>query len=139
MRGMTLTQILQNTTASRVELSANVAVRSLKFGISKKLGIPKAIAQCYSQDRDSNGRPKLFKYTTMVEFHADHKVKIGCSCPDHLYRWEFALTKRNASYITYSNGEPPLDTNPKLIPGCCKHTIALITAMKKQKMLPKMI
>ena len=139
MKGMTLTQILRNTTSSRVELSAFVAVRNLKFGISKKLGIPKAIAQCYSKDKSGSGQPKLFKYATMVEFWPESKVKIGCSCPDHLYRWEYALTRKGASYITYSNGEPPIDTNPKLVPGCCKHLIALISAMKKQKMLPKFI
>lgn len=139
MKGMTLTQILRNTTASRIELSANVAVRNLKFGISKKLQIPKAIAQCYSRDKGSNGKLQLFKYATMVEFHPGNLVKVGCSCPDHLYRWEYALARRNASYITYSNGEPPTDTNPKLVPGMCKHCVALVTALKKQKLLPKFI
>lgn len=136
MSGMTLKQILDKTTASRFELAAYVAVRELKFGISKKLKIPKAIAQTYSQDKDKNGKPKMFKYSTMIEFYPKFKVKVACSCADHLYRWEFALYMRDASYLTYGNGEPPKDTNPKLIPGCCKHVVALVNTMKKQKLLP---
>ena len=137
MRGMTLTQIMEKTSPGRIALSQYVAIRNLKFGISKKLKIPKAIAQTFSQEKDKQGRTSMFKYSTMIEFYPEQKVKISCSCPDHLYRWEYALVRRNASYMTYSNGEPPLDTNPKLIPACCKHVIALARELKKQKLLPK--
>lgn len=137
MRGLTLQQIFQKTTPGRIELANHVVVRNLKFGISKKLGIPKAIAQTFSKDRDADGKPKTFKYTTAIEFHPEGKVKVACSCADHLYRWEYALAKRNASYFTYSNGQPPVDTNPKLICGCCKHVVKLSKELKRQKLLPK--
>jgi len=139
MKGMTLTQILRNTTASRIELSAHVSIRNLKFGVSRKLQIPKAIAQSFSKDRGKDGRLQVFKYATMVEFHPGSLVKVGCSCPDFLYRWEYALARRGAAYMTYGNGEPPTDTNPKLVPGMCKHCVALVSALKKQKLLPKFI
>lgn len=137
MKGMNISQLLKNTTASRIQLAAFVATRNLKMGFSKKLGIPKAICQSYSRDMAKDGKPKLLKYATMIEFHEAGTVKVGCSCPDHLYRWEYALTRRGASYHTYSNGEPPVDTNPKLIPGVCKHVVALISTLRRQKLLPK--
>jgi hypothetical protein len=137
MRGLTLSRILEKTTASRIQLAAYVVVKNLKFGVSKKLGIPKAIAQTYSKDRDKDGRPKVSKYTTMIEFYPENKVKVACSCEDHLYRWEYALYRKNASYITYSNGEPPVDTNPKLVAGACKHVVKLAMELKRQKLLPK--
>lgn len=136
MSGMTLVQILQKTTASRIELSAYVAIKNLKMGISKKLGVQKAIAESYSPER-FKGKTVIRKYATMIEFHDRDKVKVSCSCPDHLYRWEYALAKRDASYFTYSNAEPPVATNPKLVPGCCKHVVALASILRKKRMLPK--
>ena len=137
MRGLTFRYIWEHTPANRVEHAAHVVVRSLKFGISKKLGVPKAIAQTWSKDMRKDGKPKMFKYSTMMEFYEGGKVTVSCSCADHLYRWEYALAKKNASYITYSNGERPANTNPKNIPGCCKHVIALYLDLRKKRMLPK--
>lgn len=137
MRGITLQRILQSTTPERIQLAAWVVVRNLKFGISRKLQIPKAVAQTYSKDKFKDGRPKLVKYTTMIEFYEENKVKVSCSCEDHIYRWEYALWKKNASYITYSNGEVPVDTNPRLVPGCCKHVVRLFQELNRQKLLPK--
>ena len=137
MKGMTLEQIIRNSTASRIENSAYVMVKNLQFGISKKLGVPKGIAQTYSKEKGRDNRLKLYHYATMIEFFDGYKVKVSCSCPDHLYRWEYALTRRNASYMTYSNGEPPETTNPSMVPGCCKHVIAMSSYLRKHGMLPK--
>ncbi len=137
MAGLTLTQILSKTTASRIELSAYVTVKNLKFGISKKLGIPKAVAQCYSKEAGKDNRLKIYHYATMIEFYPKSKVKVSCSCPDHLYRWEYALARKGASYLTYSNAEPPTTTNPNLVAGCCKHVYRLADELKRQKLLPK--
>ena len=134
---MTLVQILEKTTASRIELSAYVAIRNLKFGVSKKSGNPKAICQSFSKDTNKRGKTSLSKYVTMIEFYPKMKVKVACSCADHLYRWEYALVKRGASEFQYSNAELPVDTNPKLVPGCCKHVISLATTLRRQKLLPK--
>lgn len=137
MRGLTFRYIWEHTPPSRFASAANVVVRELKVGISKKLGVPKAIAQTWSKDPSKDGRPKMFKYSTMMEFYDEGKVKVSCSCADHLYRWEYALAKKNASYITYGNGDRPVDTNPKQVPGCCKHVIALYLELRKKKLLPK--
>lgn len=137
MAGLTFKEILARTPGNRLELSQFVKVTYLKYGRSKKLGVPKAICQSYSIDRDAKGRVKKFKYVTMIEFYAENKVKVSCSCADHLYRWEYALVRKKASYFTYSNQERPVDTNPKLVPACCKHCIALYRELKMRKLLPK--
>lgn len=137
MAGLTFKEIVARTPGSRLELSQFVKITYLKFGKSRKLQIPKAICQSYSQDRGKGGEVKKFKYVTMIEFYADYKVKVSCSCADHLYRWEYALVKKRASYPTYSNMERPVETNPKLIPGCCKHVIQLYSTLRLKKLLPK--
>jgi hypothetical protein len=137
MSGLTFKEILTRTPGNRVELSQFVKITYLKFGNSRKLGVPKAICQSYSQDKDRAGKVKKFKYVTMMEFYADSKVKVSCSCADHLYRWEYALVRKKASYFTYSNHEKPVETNPRLIPACCKHVIALYKSLKLKGLVPK--
>ena len=137
MAGLTFKEILTRTPGNRAELAQHVKVTYLKFGNSRKLGVPKAICQSYSQDRDREGKVRRFKYVTMIEFYADSKVKVSCSCADHLYRWEYALVKKKASYFTYSNKEKPVSTNPRLVPGTCKHCIALYMTLRAKKLLPK--
>lgn len=139
MSGLTFKEILTRTPGNRLELSQFVKITYLKFGKSKKLKVPKAICQSYSQDRDKGGGFKKAKYVTMIEFYADSKVKVACSCADHLYRWEYALVRKKASYFTYSNAERPISTNPNLVAGTCKHVIALWRDLKLKKLLPKKV
>lgn len=74
-------------------------------------------------------------YATIITF-IDHKlnVRVSCSCHDFMYRQEYALFKRKAAEITYSNGEPALTTNPTNKPYMCKHLCALY--MKHAKQIP---
>ena len=137
MAGLTFKEIASRTSGTRLELSQFVKISYLKFGHSRKLGIPKAICQSYSQDKDSQGRVKKFKYTTMIEFYKDNKIKVSCSCADHLYRWEMVLVKHKASYNTYSNGERPKTTNPTNQISTCKHVLALHRYLGLKGLLPK--
>lgn len=71
------------------------------------------------------------KYVTMMIFlDTNLNVKISCSCPDFLYRWEWALHNRGAADIEYSNGDFPDITNPKYKPACCKHLYKLYLNIK---------
>lgn len=63
----------------------------------------------------------------------DSKVLFSCSCPDHMFTWEYALTKRGNSQIIFSNGEPADLRNPRNSPGLCKHGIALFRAILAEK------
>ena len=59
-------------------------------------------------------------------------VVVSCSCEFFMYMCEYALTHFSASFIKYSNGQPPLQTNPSLIPFTCKHLhLALMQIAKK--------
>jgi len=60
-------------------------------------------------------------------------VKVSCSCPDFMYRWEYALWEAGAADIIYGNGQPPVDTNAARVAGVCKHLIFLLTTVKKRK------
>lgn len=62
-------------------------------------------------------------------------VKVGCSCLDNLFRWEYSNAQKGAADIYYSNGQPPNTTNPLLRVSLCKHLTALY--LKVASKIPK--
>lgn len=50
---------------------------------------------------------------------------VAHNCENFVYYFEYANSVRNASRLLYSNGNAPVVTNPHLLPGCCKHLVAL--------------
>lgn len=63
---------------------------------------------------------------------AGSNLLVSCSCENFMYMCEYALTKYNASWIRYCNGEPPRITNPGLVPLVCKHIYRAFQHMSKQ-------
>ena len=57
------------------------------------------------------------------------RLKVTCDCGNNLFQWEVANAYRGASDIIYSNGDYPIDTNPSLRPGCCKHLLKCLMFM----------
>jgi hypothetical protein len=101
---------------------------------------PKAIQEralkCRTKIRrlvDKEGMRGPYREWTFYSWHYDgtrymkvrlfpkKRVWVQCSCPHFLYNLEYALARRKASTITYSNGMYPHLTNPKLVPFLCKH------------------
>lgn len=58
---------------------------------------------------------------------SDVDVKVACDCQRHMYYYEVALHERGAADIIYSNGEPPYDTNPRLLASPCKHQVRVLS------------
>jgi len=107
-----------------------VRVVQIKTGKDRK-GNPTVMAKTYTP-REVNVHYKIVpardksRYVSSIKF-IDNKlnVKVSCSCPDYLFRWEVANHQAGCSDIVYSNGEPPLFTNPSMTPSMCKHLLAL--------------
>lgn len=121
---LTMDQILRRTTRDRLEKArTTVKVTKLKLGVSKRTRLATAIARVYSLDRVKSG-VKRNRYVTSISFYAKRKVKVSCSCPDFCFMAEYALWKKGSADLVYSNGEPPVDKNPRMIPMACKHLAA---------------
>lgn len=56
-------------------------------------------------------------------------LKLACDCGNNLFQWEVANAYRGASDIIYSNGDMPIETNPGMRPGCCKHLLKCLMFM----------
>lgn len=136
---MKMQDILKRTPQSRMQGASYCVVKSSKRGRTS-YGTVVYSAKVYST-HDHNFVEKKYTPVTHVttvetnikEMNPNKRmVVVSCSCDDFKFVWEFALNKRRAARLDYCNGEPPVDTNPRLIPGCCRHI-----ACFSQKLLRK--
>lgn len=63
----------------------------------------------------------LNSITKTAKLSSLENIKVSCNCADYKYRFEAANHNIGLSDIIYSNGQLPVETNPGLIPGICKH------------------
>lgn len=128
-----MSQIVRRTPADRIEKArTTVKVSKVKFGTSRRTSFPTALAQVYSLDK-VKGKTVRNKYVTKVELLPRERVRLSCSCPDFMYRWEYALWKRGSAELVYGNGEPPEDTNSGLVPGSCVAAGSLVNTHRGMK------
>lgn len=59
------------------------------------------------------------------------KVLVQCQCEAFVFNFEYANATCGASRLIYSNGNVPAYTNPGLMPGLCKHLVALMKIAKE--------
>jgi hypothetical protein len=119
---MQMKDVLSRVDEKRLELATRVKIKSLKTKSPKQTNGVFGLAEAKTKSLEKD---KWSVYDTTIEFYPKNKVILSCSCPDFMYRWEYALSKRGAARIVYGNGDPPDEANPKLRPGCCKHLVAL--------------
>jgi hypothetical protein len=58
---------------------------------------------------------------------SDRYVKVSCDCGFFWSHCEVALNKKGAADIKFSNGKPPVEKNPAMIPLVCKHLVHALT------------
>ena len=135
---MTMKQMAANTPRDRKLMSqyvvlSNVKKKNIKPGLQRYLSATTYSTHVMDPKLGVPVKNKLrTKYRTEVlSLQGDSKplgksyLKVSCECGDFWCHWEYALNKRGASDIQYSNGEPPVVTNPRNIAGVCKHIMAL--------------
>lgn len=128
---LTLKQFFQRTDRARRARAARVRIIGMKTGRLKS-GLGYVASKSYSTHKLSpdgkwvkNTNPNT--YITVITFiDARLHVHVACSCMDYAMRWEVANWYRDAGTVEYSNGEPPLITNPTFRSSLCKHEYALV-------------
>ena len=125
-KGLTLAQLIQATEKVKKYRSNDITIKSLKSAKTKG-GRP----IIYALMSSASDKTKTYEtWITIMEEGQDHippncLVQVQCSCYDYLYRLEYANAANNAARIFYGNGDYPIDTNPGLDYGLCKHAFAL--------------
>lgn len=127
---LTLKQLYQRTTPERKDRAQYVRIIKVKMGHTKQ-GLGYVACRSYSRFKvGADGRLKRNEdpthYVTMFTF-LNKKLQCiaSCSCGDNTFRFEVSNSYKGAAEIEFSNGEPPLTTNPTFKVGMCKHMTSL--------------
>ena len=117
---MTWPQVYRNCERKRRHRAdTTVTIDSLKLGVSGRPKTPTAAAKVFSIDKVRDGYKK-HKYVAVAKWlNSRGHIDLSCSCPDFMYTYEVALKRKGAAQIKYSDGELPVDRNPRAIPGAC--------------------
>lgn len=134
---MKLNQLVAKSDKLRKLNARLVRVVGYKTGFDRK-GLPTAVAKTYTPREYTVGM-RLVKakdqnrYVSSIKFlNRSLHVKVSCSCPDYMFRHEYANAQHGASDIIYGNGDPASSTNPSNTPGLCKHLLALRALIKER-------
>jgi len=138
-KGLSLRQLVRNT--PRLFINNAVSVEAHRYKKMKtRTGKPAVQGIMWTNCPFRPDKTRRYHETFIIGLdddqtkpvHTHKKVIVQCSCQNFMYYFEYANARYGASYIMYSNGEPPVWTNPRMAFGCCKHIIALAKiAMEK--------
>jgi hypothetical protein len=147
-RGLSLKKLLRGTPKLFIHNSNDVIITKLNNSKTKS-GMPAVSAVAYTSDphrpmktrryhnlhiigldKNKDGDPDTKKPITKHD-----KVLVSCGCESYVFGGaEYANAAHGAARIVYGNGNPPVVTNPMLVPFLCKHAVALATAMFKSNL-----
>jgi len=93
----------------------------------KKGRVPAALEgyTCYrlqTRNIENSHQYRISIYSPTPKITLDTKVIIDSPVPAFVFKYEHALAKRGNAFIYRSNGDPPVQTNPRLIPGFDHHS-----------------
>ena len=135
IKGVPFVNIYANSIAYSSKNVGDVTVVMLKEG--KVKGWPGVISKTVTVDGKS--RPRTYNHHIVArdfspKLRFSKAVHVSCQCPDFCFRWEYALHSHGAADIKFCNGEPPIIKNPSMIPGMCKHGLAVMEQIARKKL-----
>lgn len=140
---LTLRQILANTPRNIRQNSKHVVIIQARLSFKVKrilndqkklVSVPLRSLYAVAYDRETAkhlGRIRRHKLSIKAIDGPAHKLSDGnhvivsCNCENFMYVDEVALNKKDAADIKYSNAKLPVETNPLMLPQCCKHLFRL--------------
>lgn len=137
---VTIGTILSQTPNSIAKRAKKVHIVSFKAfpAYDQKAKTKKRHARCvvHAIDTSTNGSGRT--HTIEMRIYRPYGLKspvwVSCSCESQYFTYEVALSMVGSSSVKYSNGEFPIEKNPRLRKGACKHTVAALwSALRRKK------
>lgn len=135
-KGLTLRKLLRGTPRLMINNSIDVVLIERKITKTRS-GMPAFKGVAITQDPYRPNKVVRKHNTFIIGAELDKennpvkkpinkhkKIIVSCSCENFVFTFEYANAAHGASRLVYSNGEPPIVTNPGLAPGLCKHLVA---------------
>ena len=121
-KGLTMRQIIRNTPPGRRQSAHDCKIRELKMKTDRtktNLIFLAKTSSSYTASGAQKPKPSIMTYVSSIQvLNKTGWVKVSCACDDFWAVWEVALNKAGAADIEYSNGEKPVDKNPRMVAGC---------------------
>lgn len=133
LQGKSLKELIRNTPRLFMNNAVDVEAHRYKK-LTTKAGKPAVKGIMVTNDPWRPDKVKRYHETYIVgldkngenkPLYRHKRVLVQCGCENYVFTWEYANARCGAAYLIYSNGEPPVWTNPGMAVGLCKHLIAL--------------
>lgn len=132
LKGMSLKALIRSTPRLFINNAVDVEAKKYKK-MRTQTGKPVLQGVMFTNDPFRPHKIRRYHETYIVglddnqekPIHKHRKVLVQCACENFVYVFEYANATVGASRLIYSNGEPPVFTNPALLPGLCKHAVRL--------------
>lgn len=136
LTGLSLRQLLKATPPYIQANAQEVIIRELRPAVSRGgfPGVKSKILSVGNRGTKHQYRATIVGKETDIPLYKQKHVICSCECDFFLYYCEYALTHWGSAVIKYSNGEPPVHTNPGLLPLMCKHLTQLAKTVITHKM-----
>lgn len=132
---LSLNDWLKRGPRSRILNAVRDSVTVVKLGLSKRN--PNLIlSETRTMDRSAKKvKIRYWKHRVLrlepEKKFSESKIKAYCQCPDYLMVWEYVAARRGNTDLMFGNGEPPVERNPNMRMGACKHLLTLFKTIKQ--------
>lgn len=138
---LSLSTILKSTPRRWIRGLSSVRVLSQRTLTFRSMDSISALVKIYKTLDEAGKSPPIRTHKIIVSrkeknvpFYMNKSIMVFCDCEDFMYRWEFALFSRKATFLIRSDGNPPGETNPMLTPGACRHVAKMLSVLLKNKL-----
>lgn len=143
---LTLNQLLKSTWLLDLENSKSVSIIEYKTrGTSSERRVKSLRFQTRTlptvEERKKGHKNRLHSQRVYMadpsftdKFSDANGIKVSCNCERFKFWYEVALARKGAADIIYSNGELPVNTNPTMKIGLCKHLVKVLRYIKKKQL-----
>ena len=136
---MTVKELLRNVSATAKRINDATILKAVPAYTKKgHLPVLRVVVRKHTNPDGSSNLRKNTQKCTITGLTKDtdlvkDPIKVSCTCEYFTYVCEYALHKKGAADIIHSNGEPPKNTNPSLVPTVCVHLYKVLTELNKQR------
>lgn len=128
---LTVEDLLVKVSAETKKKARHVQVLSIEPMRAVSLLPGYSVYRIVTLNNENGHRYKLTIFSPTRRIRKDTKIIIDDPCPVFVFRYEYALAKRGNAFIYRTNGDPPMQTNPRLRPGLSHHGVRAVIDLVK--------
>lgn len=129
---LTVAQIAAKVTNETRRKSMKVSILDFKEMRTPKVLEGWTVYRLVTRNNENEHRYRITIFSPTPKITKDTKLMIDDPNPLFVFKFEFALAKRGNAFIYRTNGDPPMTTNPRMVPGLSHHSLAALKFLIKK-------